>query len=465
MIINILLWPFKKIYEIEQKIVNSLAKTLHKTSTKKENENIIGNEKMLIDFESEEGKKAGKKQSYKYTAKDIDGKRIIGTIEAFSKVEVHSFLLSQGYEVVQIELDKVGTTLGLAQIGGKRKLKAKTLSFFLTQLSTYIKSGITLVDSIKILSRQTKNKTEKKIYQKLVHQLNIGVSFSEALNRQGTTFPRLLINMVKTAEMTGHLSETLDDMAEYYTTMEANRKQIISTLTYPSVIFILAVAVLTFLITYIVPQFQGIYNQAAATLPGITKFIISLSNFMQDNIIIIIVVVAILIVFFVLMYKYITTFRYIVQWVLMHIPVIKSVIIYSEIVTFTKTFASLVKYDVFITDTMEVLKKITNNEIYKNLINDAITNLSMGNDLSVAFKNQWAFPTTAYEMLITGEKTGRLDEMMESVAKYYQDSQKALVTQLKSLIEPALIVFLAGMVGLIVLSIVIPMFDMYQQIG
>ena len=131
---------------------------------------------------------------------------------------------------------------------------------------------------------------------------------------------------------------------------------------------------------------------------------------------------------------------------------------------FTKTFASLLNYDVFITDSMEILGKITDNEIYKKLINNTITNLSAGNNVSLAFKDNWAFPSIAYEMLQTGEKTGHLGSMMTKIADYYNNEQKNLITSLKSLIEPVMIVLLALVVGIILLAVIIPMFNMYDGI-
>lgn len=145
-------------------------------------------------------------------------------------------------------------------------------------------------------------------------------------------------------------------------------------------------------------------------------------------------------------------------------PVIKNIIIYNEVIMFTKTFASLINYDVFITDSMEILGKITNNEIYKLLVRDAVVNLSNGNSVSVAFKDNWAFPVIAYEMLVTGERTGRLGNMMDKVAEYYNTEQKNLIAQLKSLIEPVMIIFLAVIVGLVLLAVIVPMFNMYSEI-
>ena len=343
-------------------------------------------------------------------------------------------------------------------------MRYKDLIFFLTQLSTYVKSGIPLTDSISILENQTKNKRNKDIFKKILYELNTGANFSEALARQGSTFPKLLVNMMKTSELTGNLTEALDDMASYYKTAESNRKQIISALTYPSVVLVISIAVLAFLLIFIVPKFEGIFIELGSDLPGITLFLIKASDFLQENIVKLVLVLVAVIILIIAMYKNIKQIRYICQWVVMHIPVIKDVIIYNEVVMFTKTFSSLIKHDVFITDSIEMLGKVTNNEIYKSILKEAVTNLSTGNGLSKAFENKWAFPRIAYEMLVTGEKTGRLGMMMENVANYYEDEQKNLVQRLKSLIEPVMIIMLAGIVGIILMAIFIPMFSMYGNI-
>ncbi len=464
MILDIILWPFLMIYKLETKIFNLICKIFSFLNKP------IGGGRKVDDSKKYEVTDASTirhkaKKRYNYVVKNLEGKTMSGYFDAYSEIDVHSFLLSQGYYVYSISLDKLSSKLGLAQLSSNKKLKPKDLIFFLTQLSTYIKAGIPLVDSINILSRQTKNKKDKRLYQKIVYELNKGENFSEALIRQGNSFPKLLINMVKSAEMTGQLASTLDDMAKYYKTVETNRKQVISALTYPSVVFVISVAVVTFLILYVVPQFVSIYSGAGATLPNITKFILNFSNFIDKNIIIIALVVVSVLLVLILLYKYITFARYIMQYIAMHIPIIKSIIIYSEVVMFTKTFASLLEHDVFITDSMEILGKITNNEIYKSLIKDAVSNLASGKNLSDAFKNQWAFPEAAYEMLVTGERTGRMAEMMENLSEHYGEEQSVLITQLKSLIEPAMIIFLAVIVGFIVLSIIIPMFDIYNQVG
>ncbi len=405
-----------------------------------------------------------KLKRFKYKVKEADGKIIESFFDAENKVDVESFLLNKGYQIVEITEDKLSASLGLIGASTSKKMSSKDLNFFLTQLSTYVKSGIPLLDSMEILSRQSKKKNIAMLYRKIVFDLNRGVSFSDCLAKQGKVFPKMLINMLKTSEMTGDLTGVLDDMAAYYKRQDSNRKQIINAMTYPSVLMVFAVAVLTFVITYVVPSFTSMYESTGSSLPGITVAIINISNFFTGNWYYILGGIIVVVTLFTLIYKSSTGFKYATQSFLMHIPVVKDIIKYNQLVTFTSTFSTLIKHDVFITDSMDILSKITENEVYKKIINNAIENLSKGNGVSVAFKGHWAFPETAYEMLLTGEKTGKLGEMMEHVSTYYQEEQTNIIARLKSLIEPVMIVLLAVIVGIILLAVVVPMFDIYSTI-
>lgn len=402
------------------------------------------------------------KTRYKYVAYDKNGKQVKGYFDAFRRMDVESFLTAQGYKILDIKAKKISKAGDFFTFSNE--MKYKDLVFFLTQLSTYIKSGIPLTESLVMIENQTKDKKKKDLYKRIVYELNTGANFSEALARQGNVFPKLLINMLKTSELTGNLTESLDDMAAYYKTADSNRKQVISALTYPSVVLVISIAVLTFLLIFIIPKFQSIFDQLGSNLPGITLFLINMSTFLQNNVIKIVLAIFASIIIIVMLYRHVKKFRYCVQWVAMHIPVIKDVLIDNEVVMFTKTFSSLIRHDVFITDSIEMLGKITNNEIYKDIIKEAVTNLSAGAGLSPAFENKWAFPRVAYEMLVTGEKTGRLGVMMENVANYYEEEQKNLIQRLKSLIEPVMIIVLAFIVGVILLAIFIPMFSIYSDI-
>ena len=419
---------------------------------------------MMIDFESDDVEKSDKKQTYIYEAKSSEGNFIRGKFDAFSKVDVHSFLLNEGYEVYDIRTSKwINFLYGSSGISADKYSK-KDLIFFLTQLSTYIRSGIPLIDSLRIFSKQEKKTSKQKILQSIIYELVMGESFSNALDKQGNAFPKLLVNMIKTSEMTGELPDTLDDMANYYETVEKTRKQMISAMTYPSIVFVMAVTIITFIMLFVIPQFVDIYNDMNAEIPAITSFVIGVSNFLGNYWPFVFGGLVLFIVIFILLYKKIKLFRTGIQFLIMKLPVFGNIIIYNEITMFTKTFGSLLEHNVFITDSMEILSKITNNEIYKMIIFDTMTNLAKGESISKSFKNHWAFPVVAYEMLLTGERTGELSKMMNKVSDFYQEQHTNLVTQMKSFIEPIMISFLAFVVGGILLAVIIPMFGMYNQL-
>jgi len=165
-----------------------------------------------------------------------------------------------------------------------------------------------------------------------------------------------------------------------------------------------------------------------------------------------------------MLFKKVKSFRVFVQTVMMHVPVFGNIIVYNEIANFTKTFASLINHGVFITDSMDILSKVTTNEIYIRIINKTLVNLGKGDTISSAFRGEWAIPVVAYEMIVTGESTGQLGAMMEKVASHFQMLHKSIIDQMKSLIEPLLIVFLAGVVGVILISIIQPMFSIYSVV-
>ena len=403
-----------------------------------------------------------KKLMYEYIVKDQDGEIIKDYFDAYSVAEVNAYLVSEGYKVYSIKTNKYIQSMYGVSFGGN-SIKMDDLIFFLTQLSTYIKAGMSLIDSIRILSRQYKNKNYRRIFKKLIYSLTMGDSFSTALAKQSETFPKLLINMVKTAEMTGQLPETLDDLAEYYGSIQKTKKQIVNAMIYPTIVFVFAIAVIVFIMLYVVPQFTEIYASMGVNIPSFTRIVMNVSNFLKNNAITILLIIIAVLSILLILIKNVKGFRKGYQYLIMHIPIIKDVIIYSEVVTFSKTFSSLLANNVFITDSMDILSKLSNNEIYKDLIYKTIENLGKGERLSIAFKNNWAFPLPAYEMLVTGEKTGQLPEMMAKVAAYYQEEQENIVARLKTFIEPILIVFLTVIVGIIILSIIIPMFSMYES--
>lgn len=403
--------------------------------------------------------------TYKYVAQDKEGKKVKGTYDAHREKDVTVFLINEGYEVIEVKTSKLIQLLYSSGSIKNYKINKKDLTFNLTQLSTYIKAGISISESMKILTNQSsRNKKLKKVFGAIVYELTMGNSLSSSMGKQYNVFPKLLINMIKTAEMTGDLPGTLDSMAEYYESIEKTRKQMISALTYPAMVLTFAVLMTAFILVWVIPKFVDMFLQMGAELPWMTELVINSSLFLQNYYLYLILGIIGFIFIFKVMFNNLIKFKFAVQYFTMHIPVFHNIIIYKEVTMFSKTFASLINHEILITDSMEILNKITDNEIYKKIIETTITNLEKGKKISEGFKNHWAFPNTAYQMLITGERTGQLGNMMDKVADYYQEQHRLSVDRIKSLIEPVMIIVLTVIVGFIVLSIVVPMFSLYENI-
>ena len=422
--------------------------------------------KLLAILDKDGSIRSDKAQVYQYTARNKNGKVETDIFFAYSKLDVYTFLISEGYEVYKIETSKYITYMyGEKSVLGA-KMSNKDLIFWLTQLSTYLKAGITLAEAIRILGNQMgKKKTHKRVFQAITYELTNGETFSQALEKQGKMFPNLLINMIKAAEATGDIEATLSDMANYYSEVEKTRKEMISAMTYPTSVLVFAIGVISFILLYVIPQFENIYAQSSAPVTGLTKVVLNASSYLRLNGIYIFLAFLVLIAVLVLLYKNLKAARKIMQYIFMHIPVLKDVIIYNELTIFTKTFASLLRNNVFITTSVEILSKITNNEIYKEIMIKTINNIIEGRKISDAFKNHWAVPEVAYYMIVTGESTGELDVMMQTVSDYYSEQHRSIISAMKSFIEPVMIAGLALIVGTIVLAVVIPMFSLMESVG
>ncbi len=453
----------EKIYEMtkkqpkKEKVYKYSAKTLAKLEEEKK--------MLLLDLQTAGATRSKTPHVYMYKAKDTNGKIITGTMNGLSKLDINSYLLNEGYDVYSI---KTSPTIDFiykdSSILGK-KMSTKDLIFWLTQLSTYIKAGLTLSESIKILSEQMKkDKTKSTAFKAISYELTLGENFSSALEKQGNMFPALLINMIKAAEASGTLIETLDDMANYYTEIDETKKQMISAMTYPLLISIFSIGVIVFILLYVVPQFTEIYAENGAEISGLTLIVLNVSDFLRNQYIVLFAIIIAIIITIIILYKTVKAFKTSVQIFLMHVPVIKNIIIYNELTIFSKTFASLLRNNVFITDSMDILSRITNNEIYKAILYKTINNIVKGEKISEAFKDHWAVPDVAYYMIVTGESTGDLANMMQKVSEYYQLLHKNIINNLKSFIEPVMISILAVIVGLIIIAVIIPIFGIYDQI-
>lgn len=421
-------------------------------------------EVLFIDKFGKDAERSEKKQTYQYLARNSNGKLVKGYFSAFSKLDTHSYLLDEGYEVYEIKTNWWINFLHGESKYFQKNMRSKDLIFWLTQLSTYIKSGIPLTDAVKILAQQDKKKRYKKVYDSLTYELTMGESFSEALKKQGNVFPGLLINMIKAAELTGELEGTLDEMSNYYSEKQQTKDALVSAMTYPTIILIFAVIAVSFILVVIIPSFVDIYESIDVEINGLTLIVLSASEWLREKYLFLILGVVGISILFKVLYTNVKAFKTAIQFFLMHLPIVGNMIIYNEMSLFAKTFAVLNKNNVLLTDSIDLLSKITNNEIYKMLMYDTISNLLRGDKMSLSFKDNWAVPEIAYYMITTGESTGEISEMLEKVSEFYKIQETNISNKLKTFIEPLLIVLLAIIIGFILIAVIMPIFQMYNQL-
>ena len=419
---------------------------------------------LVLDPNGADGVKSAEKSTYEYVARNKDGKIVTGYFPAYSRVDVYSYLTDEKMIVYKIETSKQTNFLHAQSSLFKTKMSNKDLIFWLTQLSTYIKAGIPLTDGVRVLAQQDKKKKYKSLYKSIIYELTTGQTFSEALKRQDGAFPALLVNMIKSSEMIADIEGTLDEMSAYYQEQEDTKKAIIGAIAYPSVVMVFAFGIVIFMLTYIVPKFVDVYASMNAPINSITQLCLDISAFLKTNWMYLVGFIIGFIALFIYLYKRIKAFRVLVQRGLMHLPVIGKLMISKELNLFARTFASLQKNNVLLTESIDILAKITNNEIYRDLMLRTINNLIKGNKMSDTFSNHWAIPEIASFMIVTGESTGELAEMLDKVADYYQKEERTTVGSIKTFIEPVMIIGLAVVVGFILVAILVPMFDVYNTV-
>ena len=281
-----------------------------------------------------------KNYSFNYIVKNEFGETIKGSFEGPSLEAVKVFLEGEYEDVLSIKpREKWDIDIN---IGGK--FKADTLAFFLTQLATYLRAGITLVDGIRIMVKQTVKPYEKKVYSKIVYSLVGGDTFSKALSLQSKVFPEFLISMVKTSELTGDLPSVLDEMADYYTKIDKNKRSLRAALSYPLIIFMVAIGAVVFLLTEVVPKFQDMFSSVNGKLPGITIFVLQMSSLIQKYGLFLFIALIISVSMFIWYYKNNRLFKKKVQTVFMKFPIFGELIICNEVSNLTRTFATLLNH-------------------------------------------------------------------------------------------------------------------------
>jgi type IV pilus assembly protein PilC len=396
---------------------------------------------------------------FKYEGRDRKGKRQ-GTVTAGSKREAMMKLKEDGIRV--IDMTEVPETLFTKDISIGNPVKLQHFVIYLRQFSTLIKAGVTVVEATAILSAQTESKALKKALLSVEQELREGHPLSEAVSKHKKIFSPMFINMVKAGEVSGNLDETLDRLADHFEKQHFTRQKIVSALAYPVVVGIIAIVVVIFLLVAVVPTFVNMFADMGGELPAITRFVLSASGFMQSFWWLIVIIILL----FVVLLSYVRSnnnTKYYLDVVLLRMPIFGNLMQKAALARMVRTLSSLFSSSVPILQAMSIVEKVVENEVLARVINQSRDSLEKGRSMTEPMKGHWAFPPLVTQMIAIGEETGALDAMLSKIAEFYEKEVETGTDRLKALIEPIMIVFLAGLVGTIVMAIMVPMFSMFDQ--
>jgi len=410
--------------------------------------------------------------NFEYIVRTEDGKRLEGKIDAKTLNEASEKLYEKKYTIVKLNEKEVAfeflgpflDRLNLSIEKLKNRISITTLVFFTRQLSTMFSAGLTLEKSIFFLSQEEKHSKFKRILGDIDKNIKRGMLLSDALERHLGVFSNLFISMVRAGEISGKLSETLEELAIYLETVEETQRKVKSAMYYPVFIIIFLVGTLLLTFTYLIPSFSSVYDSLGSELPYYTILMVDIGEWMQKNI------------SYVLLFSFLgftsiwlstltDTGRFVRDRLFLRLPIFGKIIKNNILSKFAKTFGILVNAGVPIIETFSLVKKVVDNRVYELAIADSTTSIENGLNISQALKNTEEFPPVMIQLLSTGEETGEIDTLALKASEFYTKQVNASVDRLTSIIEPALIILVGGAIGIIIIATYLPIFHFGEALS
>lgn len=398
---------------------------------------------------------------YKYKAISPDGQAVESTTTAKSKEEVITILRQNRqipvYVVEHIEGKDV-KTLDLFN-----KVRIKDIAVFCRQFYAMLNAGVTIINCLDILRQQIENRRLRTVTGDVYEDVQKGLTFSEALKKHEEVFPELLVNMVAAGEASGNLDTIMDRMALHYEKENKINTKIRSAMIYPMLLSIMAVLVVVFLLTFIMPKFVGMFTDSGVPLPLPTRIVLGISHGIIEYWYIVIAVIAVA-AYVIKRASKLDSVRIYVDSLKFRLPVIKSST--QKIVTsrFSRTMSTLLASGMPLLQSLDIVSKIVGNKVVEEGILTAKDEVRKGMSLSGPIKKIGVFPPMLVSMLSIGEESGSLDEILDRTANYYDDEVEASLEATTKLVEPLMLVVIAVLVGFIVVAMIMPMFDMMKTI-
>lgn len=407
--------------------------------------------------------------SFQYRARRRDGSTIEGDVEADSREEVARNLREQELFVTNIEKQEESSSVFSREIDlsslkfWESGFNTAELAHFSKQFSVLIAAGVPLVQSLEIMEEQSQKERVKEMLAELRATVESGESFSEALEEHPEFFPPLFVHLVKAGETGGILDEVLEELSEYYKRRDKINKEVQGALYYPAALIVVALIVVMILLTFVLPTITDMLVGMGGELPLPTVVLIAVSDFFNNYWW---AAFGLIILAGAGLGYYVKTDsgKARKDRLILKLPVVGDLLRKIIISRFSNTLALLLQSGVNIINSLPVLENVVDNVVYREVLKEARARVREGNNLSVPLEKSEKFPPIVIQMIQVGEETGNLDEMLQRLSNYYDVEVENAIEGGISLIEPAIILFMAVIVGGIVASVILPLFSVYQQI-
>lgn len=409
---------------------------------------------------------------FRYVVKDAKGQTVVDTAESYDKSSLIQQLQGQGFFILKVEEEKLSPAkkASLAQglqkkrKFGHKRIKLDDMLSFSRQLVTMLESGVTLLRSLEVIRSQIESEKFYHVISQITREVERGKSLSEAVNEHPKVFGQFWVSLVEVGEAGGTLPKVLNKLAFYLEQQAAFRSTIFSAIMYPLVLFFICMGAISFFALFVGPRFEDVFQQMNVELPLITKVLLTSFRVIKTNFLKIVVFIAGIIFLF---RKYIKTTvgRKHFEKFLFGLPIVGHIIKLIIVERFASQMALLVESGVPILHALDISERLVDNLTCAKIISEIKESVRQGELLASPMIKSGFFPSMATQMITVGEETGELSKMLNHVAKFYLNTVETFMKRLGTMIEPFMLVFMGGVIGIIVLAMFLPMFNMSQLGG
>jgi len=400
--------------------------------------------------------------TFVYKVRDRAGKIFTGNIEGENRTSVVSRLREMDYYITSVSEERKNILFS-TQLNLFRGIKLRDLTIFYRQFATMVNAGLTLVNSLDILTEQVENKILANHIKAVKADVEAGSTLADAMEKFPQVFSELYLSMIRAGEIGGVLDEILNKIADLMEKEFALRQKIKSAMAYPSFIAGAAVIMAIFMLTFILPQFAGIFKQFGGKLPALTQFLLTLTILFNKFWYLFLIVFAGLVAAF-LAYKKTPSGKVNFDKFKLSAPIFGDLNRKSAISRFTRILGTLIKSGVPILEALQVSSNAIGNLVISSAVLDARTKIKEGQSISGPLAASGVFPPMVTQMVMVGEESGELEEMLINVAKFYDEEVDRAVERLTAIVEPLMMAFIALTVGVMIIAMYLPIFNMVNLI-